>query len=185
MKASSTRLSLLGRQMHPAVDAEGQWNISSTQPSSLILNSKLIRQPHRFNWASSIGLPLGREMGMLVSKTFLVLVVNNYIGNREAISLPPALLGAFCNGRCSPLPLEDIDDFSGRLKRDRALFIYSLVSHQFGKYFINDFWSVFCKELQRTKLRSSSHREFGNCSLPFLSSDLLLCLTKVMRLSIV
>lgn len=124
-------------------------------------------------------------MGMLVSKTFLVLNVNNYIGNREAISLPPALLGAFCDGRCSPLPFEDIDDFSGRLKRDRALFIYSLISHQFGKHFINDFWSVFCKELQRTKLRSSMHTEFDKCSLPFLSSDLLLlCLTKVMRLGI-
>lgn len=51
-------------------------------------------------------------MGTLAPKTFLDLIVNNYIGKREAISLLPALLGAFCDSRCSLLPFEDIDEFS-------------------------------------------------------------------------
>lgn len=56
-------------------------------------------------------------MGILAPKTLLVLIVNNYIGRREATFVLPTRFGAFCSSRCSLLPFEDINEFSSALPK--------------------------------------------------------------------
>ena len=52
------------------------------------------------------------DMSILVPKTFLVFIVNEYIGRKEATSIPPALLGTLRGSRCPLLSFENINGFS-------------------------------------------------------------------------
>lgn len=44
------------------------------------------------------------DMNTVVLETFLVSIVSEYIGRKEAVSVPPALLGALQDGWRVPTP---------------------------------------------------------------------------------
>lgn len=55
------------------------------------------------------------DMNIPAPKTFLVLIVSDYIGKKEATSVLPALLGALYGSRCPLLAFKNIDKFSDTL----------------------------------------------------------------------
>lgn len=52
------------------------------------------------------------DMSIPVPETSLVSIVNEYMGRKEATSIPPALLGTLRGSRCPLLSFENISEFS-------------------------------------------------------------------------